>query len=318
MNLIEFKDVAKQNKNQSIFNNLSLKINSQENIGLKMSHTEINTFFDLLEQNTLPNSGSITNHAQSTSIKRHNDGIYQKITVKSYLQFFNQIAAQHVDIRKLAPQFSLGDNLAMKTNTLTTDQIERLHLFRIALSQPDLVFIESPLRDLSNEGIKSYLKALKVVRQKSTVVVISSYMEELLQLSSTIYQCVDHQLEKIDLELDKDSTKPQNIFRLSSHLDDKTIFFSPNEIDFIESINGVSNFSVNSEYFPSSLTMEELEKKLVHFGFFRCHRSYLVNLQRISELISYSKNSYTLILKNSKETLPLSRAKLDQLKDLLQ
>lgn len=318
MNLIEFKDVAKQNKNQSIFNNLSLKINSQENIGLKMSHTEMNTFFDLLEQNTLPNSGSITNHAQSTSIKRHNDGIYQKITVKSYLQFFNQIAAQHVDIRKLAPQFSLGDNLAMKTNTLTTDQIERLHLFRIALSQPDLVFIESPLRDLSNEGIKSYLKALEVVRQKSTVVVISSYMEELLQLSSTIYQCVDHQLEKVDLELDKDSTKPQNIFRLSSHLDDKTIFFSPNEIDFIESINGVSNFSVNSEYFPSSLTMEELEKKLVHFGFFRCHRSYLVNLQRISELISYSKNSYTLILKNSKETLPLSRAKLDQLKNLLQ
>lgn len=318
MSLIEFKDVAKQNKNQSIFNNLSLKINSQENIGLKMSHTEMNTFFDLLEQNTLPNSGSITNHVQSTSIKRHNDGIYQKITVKSYLQFFNQIAAQHVDIRKLAPQFSLGDNLTMKTNILTTDQIERLHLFRIALSQPDLVFIESPLRDLSNEGIKSYLKALEVVRQKSTVVVISSYMEELLQLSSTIYQCIDHQLEKVDLELDKDSSKPQNIFRLSSHLDDKTIFFSPNEIDFIESINGVSNFSVNSEYFPSSLTMEELEKKLVHFGFFRCHRSYLVNLQRISELISYSKNSYKKKKKNSKETLPLSRAKLDQLKDLLQ
>ncbi|GEO46419.1 LytTR family transcriptional regulator DNA-binding domain-containing protein [Companilactobacillus kimchii] len=318
MNLIEFENVAKQIKNQRIFNNISLKINPKEKIGLKMSHIESATFFDLLEQNTLPSSGSIINHTHNISIKRYNDGIYQKMTVKSYLQFFNHIANQHVDIKRLAPQFSLGDNLTMKTTALTTDQIERLHLFRIALSQPDLVFIESPLRDLSNEGVKSYLKALEVVRQKSTVIVISSYMEELLQLSSTIYQCIDHQFEKIDLELDKDSTKPQNVFRLSSHLDDKTIFFSPNEIDFIESINGVSNFSVNSEYFPSPLTMEELEKKLIHFGFFRCHRSYLVNLQRISELISYSKNSYTLILKNSKETLPLSRAKLDQLKDLLQ
>ena len=283
MNLIEFENVTKQIKNQSIFNNISLKINSKENIGLKMSHTESSVFFDLLEQNTLPSAGSIISHTQNVLTKRYNDGIYQKITIKSYLQFFNRIADQHVDIKKLAPQFFLGDNLTMKTNALSTDQLERLHLFRIALSKPDLVFIESPLRDLSNEGVKSYLKALEVVRQKSTVIV-----------------------------------KSQNIFRLSSHLDDKTIFFSPNEIDFIESINGVSNFSINSEYFPSSLTMDELEKKLLHFGFFRCHRSYLVNLQRISELISYSKNSYTLILKNSKETLPLSRAKLDELKDLLQ
>lgn len=178
MNLIEFENVAKQIKNQRIFNNISLKINPKEKIGLKMSHIESATFFDLLEQNTLPSSGSIINHTHSISIKRYNDGIYQKMTVKSYLQFFNRIANQHVDIKKLAPQFSLGDNLAMKTNTLTTDQIERLHLFRIALSQPDLVFIESPLRDLSNEGVKSYLKALEVVRQKSTVIVISSYMEE--------------------------------------------------------------------------------------------------------------------------------------------
>lgn len=318
MSLIEFENVTKQIENQSILSNFSLKIDSQEKIGLQMTHTEIDTFFDLVEQRTLPSGGSIKYSPHNMAIKRHNDNVYQKMTVKSYLNFFNCLANNHIKIEKMAPQFALGDNLNMKTNTLTTDQIERLHLFRIALFQPDLVFIESPLRDLSSEGSKLYLKALEVIRQKSTVVVISSYMEELLQLSITIYQCVDQKLEKVDLELGKDSIKPQNIFRLSSHLDDKTIFFSPNEIDFIESINGVSNFSVNSEYFPSSLTMEELEKKLIHFGFFRCHRSYLVNLQRISELISYSKNSYTLILKDSKETLPLSRAKLDQLKDLLQ
>ena len=318
MSLISFKDVTKQVGNQSVFTNFSLDIAEHQQIGLKLMHSETDMFFSLLEEKTLPSSGSIQNNTQNISIKRYNDGIYQKMTVKSYLEFFNHLTSNRQDIKQLAPDFSLGDNLTMKTDALTIDQIERLHLFRIYLTAPDLVFLESPLRDLSNDGIKFYFKALEVVRQKSTVVVISSFMEELLQLSSTIYQSVDHKLEKVSLETGQDSLKPQNIFRLSSHLDDKTIFFSPNEIDFIESINGVSNFSVNSEYFPSSLTMEELEKKLVHFGFFRCHRSYLVNLQRISELISYSKNSYTLILKNSQETLPLSRAKLDQLKDLLQ
>jgi ATPase components of ABC transporters with duplicated ATPase domains len=67
MNLIEFENVTKQIKNQSIFNNISLKINSKENIGLKMSHTESSVFFDLLEQNTLPSAGSIISHTQNIS-----------------------------------------------------------------------------------------------------------------------------------------------------------------------------------------------------------------------------------------------------------
>lgn len=47
-------------------------------------------------------------------------------------------------------------------------------------------------------------------------------------------------------------------------------------------------------------------------------RSYLVNLQRVSELVSYSKNSYTLILKgNSHIKLPLSRTRLEEMKELM-
>ena len=67
------------------------------------------------------------------------------------------------------------------------------------------------------------------------------------------------------------------------------------------------------------MTLSDLEDKLKHFGFFRCHRSYLVNLQRINELVSYSKNSYALILKKPKETLlPLSRSRLDSLRQLIE
>lgn len=89
-----------------------------------------------------------------------------------------------------------------------------------------------------------------------------------------------------------------------------------NEIDFIESVNGVSQLNVSGEQFTSSQTMSELEQQLTTLGFFRCHRSYLVNLQQIAELISYSRNSYTLILKN-KSKLLLSRGKLTDLKALI-
>ncbi|WP_400242814.1 LytTR family DNA-binding domain-containing protein [Niallia sp. JL1B1071] len=80
----------------------------------------------------------------------------------------------------------------------------------------------------------------------------------------------------------------------------------------------MSNIRIDDEYFPTDLTMNELEDKLLKFGFFRCHRSYLVNLQHVSELISYSKNSYTLILRGKPNVkLPLSRNRLEELKQLI-
>ncbi|MDR0435024.1 MAG: LytTR family transcriptional regulator DNA-binding domain-containing protein [Gracilibacteraceae bacterium] len=32
------------------------------------------------------------------------------------------------------------------------------------------------------------------------------------------------------------------------------------------------------------------------YGFFRCHRSYIVNLQKVREIITWTRNSYGLIL----------------------
>lgn len=87
---------------------------------------------------------------------------------------------------------------------------------------------------------------------------------------------------------------------------------------FIESINSISTVHVVNDTFFSTLTLTELEAKLQRFGFFRCHRSYLVNLQRIAELISYSRNSYTLIIKGHlAPKLPLSRTRLEELRTLI-
>nr|WP_285848822.1 LytTR family DNA-binding domain-containing protein [Solibacillus isronensis] len=42
--------------------------------------------------------------------------------------------------------------------------------------------------------------------------------------------------------------------------------------------------------------MSELEKRLHHFRFFRCHRSYIVNLHKAREILTWTCNSYSLSL----------------------
>ena len=53
--------------------------------------------------------------------------------------------------------------------------------------------------------------------------------------------------------------------------------------------------------FVCALTLSELEVRLTGFGFFRCHRSYLVNLQRVREVITWTRNSFSLILDDERK-----------------
>ena len=62
----------------------------------------------------------------------------------------------------------------------------------------------------------------------------------------------------------------------------------------------------------------ELEKKLVDFGFFRIHKSYLINLSFISELFAGSGNGLSVHMKGyESRELPVGREKLKILKQLL-
>ncbi len=71
--------------------------------------------------------------------------------------------------------------------------------------------------------------------------------------------------------------------------------------------------------FVCALTLSEsLEARLTGFRFFRCHRSYLVNLQRVREVITWTRNSFSLILDDErKSSIPLSKGRMDELKGVI-
>ncbi|MGE8082086.1 LytTR family transcriptional regulator DNA-binding domain-containing protein [Peribacillus loiseleuriae] len=114
------------------------------------------------------------------------------------------------------------------------------------------------------------------------------------------------------------SHRPLRFERVPAKINEKIILFDPTEIVFVESNEGVSNLHVNGEVFPCSITLNDLFERLQPFGFFRCHRSYIVNLQKVREVITWTRNSYSLILEDSKKSsVPLSKGKLNELKNII-
>ncbi|WP_454193054.1 LytTR family transcriptional regulator DNA-binding domain-containing protein [Paenibacillus sp. Marseille-Q7038] len=112
--------------------------------------------------------------------------------------------------------------------------------------------------------------------------------------------------------------QPVRLEKIPAKVGDKLILFDPTEVDYIESQEGVANLHVLQGTYPCSFSLTVLEEKLKPYGFFRCHRSYLVNLQKVREVITWTRNSYSLILEDAeKSSIPLSKGKYDELKQIL-
>lgn len=329
MNLLELNQIVKQEKHHTILKNINLTLAKGQAIGLRMTHSESNSLFNLILGKEFPTSGQVSIKNCSIIPLRKDDSCYEWQTVEQYLTLFQKITHSPYSLKELAFSFSLQDIWQDKIKQLSEEQKKRMILCRAFLTNADILLIENPTLNITREGSILYLSAIQfILDHGQSILFTSCYLEELTILCSEVYTYhTDDGLKKIDVVMDLDndrekaiSSEPiQTVFKISSKINDKIIFFSPEEIDFIESINGISNLRIGEESFPTTFTLNELEKKLSLFGFFRCHRSYLVNLQRIAELISYSRNSYTLILKGKKQiTIPLSRSRLEQLKEKLE
>jgi two-component system LytT family response regulator/two-component system response regulator LytT len=63
--------------------------------------------------------------------------------------------------------------------------------------------------------------------------------------------------------------------------------------------------------------LEELLAQLDNKLFWRAHRSYLVNINRIREVVPWFKSSYMLRMDDKKQTeIPVSRAQTKRLREL--
>lgn len=112
--------------------------------------------------------------------------------------------------------------------------------------------------------------------------------------------------------------QPVRFEKIPAKVEDKLILFDPTEIDYIESHEGIANLHVLQGSYACSMSLSDLETRLKGFGFYRCHRSYLVNLQKVREVITWTRNSYSLILDNqAKSSIPLSKSKYDELKKII-
>ncbi len=90
------------------------------------------------------------------------------------------------------------------------------------------------------------------------------------------------------------------------------------DIFYIDTKHEYANLHTFSESYPTTYSLAELEKVLDGKVFFRTHRSFIVNLKKVNQIIKLSRNSLIVTLKDEKESrVPVSRRQISALKEIL-
>ena len=88
------------------------------------------------------------------------------------------------------------------------------------------------------------------------------------------------------------------------------------EIDWIESCGNYVNLHVGSRVYPLRETMTRIDERLLPMGFQRVHRSAIVNLDRVSEIVAFDTGDGQAKL-NTDATVPVSRRFRQELRERL-
>ncbi len=272
-----------------------------------------------------------------------NEGLYERLTVVEQINFYRQLynadEATSVILRKV----HLEEIRNVSVKKLSYSEQRRIQFAKLLIQDPEVLIFEEPDQNIDIETQRVLSIMLEELRAKGkSILILSGNMENAVTLADRVYKLDDRGLHEIQMaeepdeelssaeeeeqlstleavaEIEKPEIQPVRFEKIPTKVNEKIVLFDPPEIDYIESNDGQSYLHIKGEGFPTMFTMNELEERLQLFGFFRCHRSYIVNLQKVREVITWTRNSYSLILDDEKKSnIPLSKTKMAELKVML-
>jgi ABC-2 type transport system ATP-binding protein len=247
------------------------------------------------------------------------DSLYTRQSPRANLVFHCRLRGLPKSRAEEALQLvGLADHASTRVEQLPSGLVRRLAFGRALLHSPAVYLLVDPFAKCDEASI-SLLSSLmhQLADEDATLLILADDTANLTSLCDTIYTIEQGRLS----EAFQPTEEQEGVglpLKIPVRLEAKVALVNPADILYAESIDGRAFLHTADDDLPTQFTLGELEKRLSRRGFFRAHRSYLVNLQHVKEVIRYTRNSFSLRLNDETGTkIPLSRSAASELRDLL-
>lgn len=190
----------------------------------------------------------------------------------------------------------------------------------------DLVFIDINLGDIEGTVLAATVQKLMPEAHVIFATAYSQYAVRAFEIGVTDYilkpfekprleAIVDHYRQEQEISSRNANALPN---KLPVNCDRRIILVDISSIIYIETVNRSCLIHTNNGTLTENHSLGEYAKRLSKHRFFRIHKSYLVNLEKIQEVFPWHNNSFAIkMLGYDKEILPVGREKIKDLRQLL-
>lgn len=285
------------------------------------------TLLQLLAGETTPSGGTVRIGGREPQAARAMMGIawtddllYDRATVRENLLFYaglRGVTRQAVDA--VLAQVHLSDQANTRAEKLAVPLKRRITLARALLHRPTVLLLDELEQRTDRETRDLFCRVLTEVAAETPAAIVLTTTEP-LWASRCATHLYDLQNGRIVASAtpDPDADPPGQPFKIPARKADRVVLYNPADVLYATSRDGKTFVHTADDSAISNLTLQELDARLSRSGFFKAHRAYLVNLQRIREVVPFTKDSFLLILDDAERTqVPLSKQAAKDLQELL-
>jgi ABC-2 type transport system ATP-binding protein len=245
--------------------------------------------------------------------------LYKRMSALGNLQFYSRLRRlPKTRAVEVLEQVGLADHANASTEKLSPGLSRRLALGRAILNNPSVLLLADLFAGCEQASVTLISQVVRKLAEAGAAVLVfaqdAAYLET---FCDRVYRLEQGRIvESYDPREEQQRNRP---FMIPARSNDKIVLVDPAEILYVFAQDDRAYLQTIDERLLTQFTLTELEKRLSRSGFFRAHRAYLVNLQQVKEVIPYTRDSFSLRLKDTARTeIPLSKSAERELRELLE
>lgn len=182
----------------------------------------------------------------------------------------------------------------------------------------DILFLDINMPELNGLNLAKIIRKLNPALKIIFVTAYREYAVDAFEIQAFDYLLKPYSEERIEKLMLRLCGKNKQMIedKISISVGEKIMIISIEDISAIEADKKESRIYIKKECYSSKMKISDWEEILDPKKFYRCHRSYIIQLAKVKELEAWFHNSYLVHVQDCSLAIPVSRNNLKEFKEL--
>ena len=199
------------------------------------------------------------------------------------------------------------------------DSLDAFDYLQEHAKEVDVLFLDINMPELNGLNLGKIIRKLNPAMKIIFVTAYREYAVDAFEIQAFDYLLKPYSEDRIEKLLSRLSVEKKQISnKVSISVGEKIMVFNTEDIIVVEADKKESRVYTTKECYLTKMKISDWEEELPENQFYRCHRSYLVNLSKVREIEPWFNNSFMIHMESCPVKIPVSRNNMKEFKSLFQ